>query len=869
MNSNTEIYLDVLWSEENAEHPIDGWLAVAKEVGGKVAHSWYSLVDRDQLAARAEKLSTTSPTWVSCCCFRNKRRLQGNAAFVPGIFLDVDLAEVHRTNDGKPSKKDLPTREEAEAALAAMPVPPSFIVQSGGGLVPSWLFESPVEADPEVARLLKKWEQLLRDKLNGKHLDSVAEFARILRMPGLTNNKYGNVIALPDELQNCKPPQRYSLDELVELSDRPAEPAATNSPPATEPAAAAPEPDAEPVTAASNNPPDVSREDVLYALGRLGEHRRSAGSYDDWIKVGMSLHSFDDSESMLAEWWTWSRQAEDFADVEPEDLATHWESFSDEKDGGVTFRTLFAMANEDDPPRTFRLKPTTGKPKDAVSLKYDVGRGSSITLRAVRGDEVLHLDQINPHKATQRTAFCKALAKKLGAPELDLDDCEQQLLAIVAELEAPPVFDLAPRAPEPTELELTAPEILREASEFLEEPKLEAVVKGIQDELEVVGEDALITFVYLLSISRHFKEPLSLLVLGPTASGKSYVTSRVARCFAPESKLEITGASRFGLLYAPDDLSHKILIFGERSKAAPEEQADQTAMLRQLLSEHKISRKVTVRGEDGEFTTQDVEKEGPVAYLESSTSTPDEVFAEDLNRMIVVNSDESEEQTSRINLANAARWKSGDRVDTRQERFEVFHHTVARLVEAEVVRLREALGSKNIVEIPFAEDIAKELPRHNIEIRRIANSLYAAIAALALLNHRRRDRSLEGAVVAAIEDYEIVRDLMDTTLRRMLSPSTSASETEHAFFEMLKQNFGEAVFNTTDVIAKTGQAKTTVWRRLNSLVQLGWIAQREKARSQAPARWQCVKTEYVKAISLLPALPGWNTEHGPFDQQIH
>ena len=854
-STTTEQFLDAIWSDENSEHPVDGFIALAKEVGGKLAHSWYTVEARDQLAARAAKLSVENPTWISCCCFAQKRRQQNRAAFVPGIWLDIDLAGIHKSNNGAPSKQDLPTREEAEAALAAMPVPPSFVVETGGGLCPWWLFDQPAEASPELAQALKRWEQILRDKLNGKHLDSVAEFSRILRVPGLTNNKYQNLIELPAELQNGKPPRRYTVAELVELLDAD-----------SEPAPAAPEPSSEPTTESPTNPPDVSRQDVLDALRRLGEHRRSAGSYDDWIKIGMALHSFDDSEAMLAEWWSWSNQSADFADIEPENLVEHWQSFTAESDGGVTFRTLFKMANEDDPPRTFRLKPTTGQVEDTVSLKYVFGTGKNIILKAVRGEHVLHLDELNPRKASQRTTFARALAKKLDDPEFDSSDCEAQLLAIVEELDTPPVFDFAPSAPEPSLLERTAPEIVQSAQDFLEEPDLDCAIVDIQKELGIFGEDSLAKFVFLAAISRHFDEPINLVVLGTSSSGKSYVTQQVGKCFPPESTFVFTSASPKALLYTEKNLEHALLIFGERTKAPVEEQGEATGMLRQLLSDHKITHEVT-ESVDGQFGTREVTKHGPVSYIETTTSLPEEIFVEDFNRMLAISPDESVAQTRRVVAGTARRHMDCERTDAAVEQFLLLHHTIHRIIEDEVQTIADSVGSRNIVVIPFAHEIAESLPDTNIEIRRTANSIYSLVKCFALLNFKRRDRNDHGALIATVEDYDNTRALLDVVLSRMMGVPTAAPE-ELELFEALVTKFGEnSRFTTRQAEELSGLAKSTLRRRMKSLLAAGYLSTDERLRERVRASWALLNPEQREQKSFLPPLSGGAAAQNALEQQ--
>jgi hypothetical protein len=79
---------------------------------------------------------------------------------------------------------------------------------------------------------------------------------------------------------------------------------------------------------------------ALSALRGLGPAR--AAGYDDWLKVGMALHSVDPSEAMLAVWDNWSRSAPDAS--EDGACASKWRSFGR---GGITLGSLLYWAKAD------------------------------------------------------------------------------------------------------------------------------------------------------------------------------------------------------------------------------------------------------------------------------------------------------------------------------------------------------------------------------------------------------------------------------------------------------------------------------------------------------------------------------------------
>ena len=114
---------------------------------------------------------------------------------LPALFADLDF-------------KDIP-EAEARSTLAALPLPPSILVQSGGGLQPWWLLREPIdlrhEAD-DAKTLLRRLAAYLRADL------AAAEPARVLRLPNTTNFKYQPPRRV--RVEAFEPARRYNVSEF-------------------------------------------------------------------------------------------------------------------------------------------------------------------------------------------------------------------------------------------------------------------------------------------------------------------------------------------------------------------------------------------------------------------------------------------------------------------------------------------------------------------------------------------------------------------------------------------------------------------------------------------------------------------------------
>lgn len=79
---------------------------------------------------------------------------------------------------------------------------------------------------------------------------------------------------------------------------------------------------------------------ALSYLSALSSYR--ADDYDDWLAVGMALHSV--SDSLLTEWDNWSRQSQKY---KPGDCDKKWKSFKSQGTKGIAIGTLAHMAQQD------------------------------------------------------------------------------------------------------------------------------------------------------------------------------------------------------------------------------------------------------------------------------------------------------------------------------------------------------------------------------------------------------------------------------------------------------------------------------------------------------------------------------------------
>lgn len=129
-------------------------------------------------------------------------RSKENVESVSRIWTEVDF-------------KDHPslTPEEIRNRIEAMPHPPTTIVASGHGFHLYWKLNEPVDATPGKAQQdIEDALKLACDYVSGD--SNAAEVARLLRLPGSHNTKFGDNILVSVLVDSDR---RYELSDLVDF----------------------------------------------------------------------------------------------------------------------------------------------------------------------------------------------------------------------------------------------------------------------------------------------------------------------------------------------------------------------------------------------------------------------------------------------------------------------------------------------------------------------------------------------------------------------------------------------------------------------------------------------------------------------------
>ena len=355
----------------------------------------------------------------------------------------------------------------------------------------------------------------------------------------------------------------------------------------------------------------------------------------------------------------------------------------------------------------------------------------------------------------------------------------------------------------------------------------------------MAGEHRNAKLLYLIATSRLFDACMHAAIKGPSSGGKSEIRKQVLEFFPPEDVISFVTLSEKALLYFEGDFPHKILSMAEASGL--QEQQLQDTLLRELMSEgvlrYPVAQKI-----DGQIVTVTVVKNGPVAFLVTTTKAA--LHPENETRMLSLEIDDSEDQTARV-LAKQAKTlgrniKPADSVHHDWQDFQ---------------RLLRIVGNKKVV-VPFAEELAAMIPPRATRLRRDFPQILLAIKAHALIHCYRRDNNEKGELIADLDlDYGPVADLIGHIAAEGagIAVSRELLETIEAVkIITMDPNMPKDDGPTAYEVGKLLKLdKPTAWRRLRVAAEKGFVINLQVRKGQ-PGKYRLTEQE-VEAEELLPS----------------
>ena len=342
----------------------------------------------------------------------------------------------------------------------------------------------------------------------------------------------------------------------------------------------------------------------------------------------------------------------------------------------------------------------------------------------------------------------------------------------------------------------------------------------------LAGERRNARVLYLALTSRLLERPVSVAIKGPPAGGKSFLLERVLAHFPSSAALKLSGMSEKSLIYTDENLAHRHIVLAEAQGA---EGRMQSYFVRTLLSEGELVWHAVEQTREG-TCTRTVRKTGPTGLILTTTRIEDEAEIE--SRMLTLLANDTREQTRSI-LRAVVCGETQRRVD---DIWPAYQHWLAT-------------GECRVV-VPFAAALAERCSDRSVRMRRDISTALSMVKAHALLHRATRRRDEQGTIVATVDDYEAVRQLIADILAEGTDAAVSAS---------VRQTVGAVLAHSADAscgVATVARALnidlSSASRRCKSAVRAGFIEYRRESK------WQAANFRLVRAIpddlAVLPSL---------------
>jgi hypothetical protein len=362
------------------------------------------------------------------------------------------------------------------------------------------------------------------------------------------------------------------------------------------------------------------------------------------------------------------------------------------------------------------------------------------------------------------------------------------------------------------------------AGELVLEPKILTRFTAELGRAGLVGEDRNAKLLFLALTTRLFKRPVSVAIKGPSSGGKSYTVEVVLRFFPPSAYWERTAMSDRALAYSHEDFRHRHLVLYE---AAGMTSDIASYLIRSLLSEGRIQYELVEKTKDG-MKPRLIDKEGPTGLI--VTTTAPRLHPEIETRLLSLAVKDTPEQTKAVLLALASGSEATSAVDFDKWRaFQIWLTT----------------GERRVV-VPFDSALANLIPPIAVRLRRDFRLLLTLIEAHALLHREQRGRDDSGRILASLDDYAAVRELVGDLVAEGVDATVKAEmkETVAAVKSLNK------VVSLGEIANELKLDKSTTSRRVSEALTRGYLSNAE-TRKGRPARI-CTGDPLPAKIEVLP-----------------
>ena len=352
-----------------------------------------------------------------------------------------------------------------------------------------------------------------------------------------------------------------------------------------------------------------------------------------------------------------------------------------------------------------------------------------------------------------------------------------------------------------------------EAETFLKQKDLLNKTNELIGKSGVIGEEVNRLLMYIIFTSRQREQPLHVISLGSSGTGKTHLQEKVGELIPEEDRLSLTSLSENSFYYFQrNELKHKVILIEDLDGAE-----NALYPLRELQTKKRIVKTIASKNNKGETQTKYLVVEGPVCV--AGCTTKEQIYEDNANRSFLLYLDESQEQDNKIMQYQRA-VSAGQIHFYEQKEIQEFLQNTQRILQP--IRVIN----------PYANQL--QLPQSVFKPRRTNNHYLQFIEAITFYYQYQREKKYnketgEEYIEVTIEDIENANTLLKEILLRKSDELTGSCRN---YLERLKTYLkqrdkrksknksvsGSDQFTALEIRKALRLPKTSQWRYHKQLV---------------------------------------------------
>jgi predicted transcriptional regulator len=343
----------------------------------------------------------------------------------------------------------------------------------------------------------------------------------------------------------------------------------------------------------------------------------------------------------------------------------------------------------------------------------------------------------------------------------------------------------------------------QEAETFLQQKDLLKKTNELIGQSGVIGEEVNRLLMYIIFTSRQREQPLHVISLGSSGTGKTHLQTSVGDLIPEEERVSITTLSENAFYYfGKQELKNKVILIEDLDGAE-----NALYPLRELQTKKRIVKTIASKNHKGETQTKYLVVEGPVCV--AGCTTKEYIYEDNANRSFLIYLDESAVQDEKI-MDYQRKISTGEVDFHKQLKIAYFLQNTQRILQPiKVIN-------------PFANQL--QLPQSVFKPRRTNNHYLQFIEAITFYHQYQRKHQTDKEtgeiyIETTLEDIEQANELLKEILLRK-SDEISGScrnylEDVKSYLKTTKKDqFGGLEIRRALRIAKTSQ-----WRFHKQLLE--------------------------------------------------